>query len=120
MTGHDGIDPAVGHGAGSPADHAADPGHKPNSVPAPWAKRILWCLFAFCAVVALLDVPSLIRHWRHEEHPWEAMPMLYPLWGFVGISVLILISKGLRRLVMRPEDYYDAGASDAGGGNDAG
>lgn len=114
-------DPACDPGSDAASGHAApSPGHRPNSVPAPLAKRILQGLFALCAVLALLDVPALIQHWRHEEHPWEALPVLYPLWGFVGISVLIVLSKGLRRLVMRPEDYYDSGASDAGKGNDAG
>ena len=129
MTGQGGPpSPAVGRDAGRAVarekgrDRAASHGHGPNSVPAPWAKRILWGLFVLCAALALLDVPALIRHWRHEEHPWEALPMLYPLWGFVGISVLILLSKGLRRLVMRPEHYYEgrgAGGGDARAGDDA-
>lgn len=88
-------------------------GHRPNSVPPLWSKRILWGLFVLCVALALVDVPALIRHWRYEEHPWEALPMLYPLWGFVGISVLILASKGLRRLVMRPENYYEGGDGEA-------
>lgn len=129
MTGQGGPpSPAVGRDAGRAVarekghDRAASHGHGPNSVPAPWAKRILWGLLVLCAVLALLDVPALIRHWRHEEHPWEALPMLYPLWGFAGISVLILLSKGLRRLVMRPEHYYEgrgAGGGDARAGDDA-
>ncbi len=122
MTGQGGPpSPAVGRDADRAVarekghDRAASHGHGPNSVPAPWAKRILWGLFVLCAALALLDVPALIRHWRHEEHPWEALPMLYPLWGFAGISVLILLSKGLRRLVMRPEHYYEGRG--AGGGD---
>ena len=122
MTDRDRAAPGRDPSADAPSAHGAqdhahrpaqDHAHRPNSVPAPWAKRILQGLFALCAVLALLDVPALILHWRHEEHPWEALPVLYPLWGFVGISVLIVISKGLRRLVMRSEDYYEAGASRA-------
>jgi len=45
---------------------------------------------------------------RYVEHPLEAWSVFYPLFGFVGISCLILLSKVLRRLVMRREDYYDA------------
>lgn len=88
-------------------------GHRPNSVPPPWSKRILWGLFVLCAALVLVDIPALVLHWRYEEHPWEVLPMLYPLWGFVGISVLILASKGLRRLVMRPENYYEGGDAEA-------
>lgn len=83
-------------------------GHGVNSVPPRWAKRILVIFFSICGVLALLDLVALVWHLRYEEHPWEAMPVFYPVWGFAGIALLILISKGLRRLVMRSEDYYDA------------
>ena len=88
-----------------PNDHERPPGlHKPNSVPPPWAGRILAFLFVLCAVVLLWDF--FVD--RDVHHPLEEWPILYPLFGFVGISLLILISKVLRRLVMRREDYYDA------------
>lgn len=86
---------------GAPA-HDAD-GHAPNSVPAPWAKFWLLVLFGGGAVTALLD---LFRDRAHADHPWEHALFFYALYGFVGISLLIVLSKGLRRLVMRREDYY--------------
>lgn len=67
--------------------------------------RLLNALYAICAVLVALD---LFVH-RHAEHPWEHVLAFYPLYGFVGIVVLVLAAKGLRHLVMRPEDYYDAG-----------
>ncbi len=77
--------------------------HGPNSVPPRWSKRILLGFLGLCvaAVVAgfLADI--------HGEHPWEEVPLFHALYGFLGISGLILVSKALRRLVMRPEDYYD-------------
>ena len=76
---------------------------RPNSVPSPWAGRILVIFFVLCAVVLGLDF--LGRPEKH--HPLEEWPILYPLFGFVGISLLIIVAKGLRRLVMRSEDYYD-------------
>ncbi len=78
--------------------------HKPNSVPSPWAGRILVGFFALCAVVLGMDLFG--RPEKH--HPLEELPFIYPLFGFVGIALLIIIAKGLRRLVMRSEDYYDA------------
>ena len=33
---------------------------------------------------------------------------MYPFFGFFGIALLIIMAKGLRRVVMRSEDYYDA------------
>jgi hypothetical protein len=61
-------------------------------------------LYVVSAVLVALD---LLVH-RHTEHPWEHVVEFYPLYGFVGIVILVLAAKGLRRLVMRPEDYYDA------------
>lgn len=78
--------------------------HKPNSVPSPWAGRILVIFFALCAIVLLWDF--FVD--REVHHPLEKWKIMYPVFGFVGISLLILISKVLRRLVMRGEDYYDA------------
>ncbi len=78
--------------------------HRPNSVPPPWAGRILAFLLVLCAVLLVWDF--FVD--RDVHHPLEEWSILYPLFGFVGISLLILVSKVLRRLVMRREDYYDA------------
>lgn len=85
------------------AAHAPE-AHAHNSVPAPWAKFWLGVLFGGCVGVALLD---LLRDRAHADHPWEHGLFFYALYGFLGISLLIVLSKGLRRLVMRREDYYD-------------
>ena len=77
-------------------------GDRPNSVPSPWAGRILVIFFVLCALLLGLD---FLRSEKH--HPLEEWPILYPLFGFLGISLLILVAKGLRRLTMRSEDYYD-------------
>ena len=77
--------------------------HKPNSVPQPWLGRILTGFWILCALVFVLDLYP-----REVHHPLEDWPFMYPFFGFFGISLLILASKGLRRLVMRSEDYYDA------------
>ena len=31
----------------------------------------------------------------------------YPVYGFVGAFLLVLAAKQMRRVLMRPEDYYD-------------
>ncbi len=77
--------------------------HKPNSVPAHWVRWILRSFFALSAIVLLLDF--VIE--RDHRHPIEELHIIYPFFGFFGIALLILLSKGLRRLVMRSEDYYD-------------
>ncbi len=64
---------------------------------------LLRFLYAVCVVLVALD---LVVH-RHTEHPWEHVVAFYPLYGFVGITILVIAARGLRALVMRPEDYYD-------------
>ncbi len=58
------------------------------------------------AVSFILVVLDLFVH-RHTEHPWEHVIAFYPIYGFVGIVILVLVAKVLRKIVMRPEDYYD-------------
>ena len=77
-------------------------GHAPNSVPEVWRRRILGAFFLAAAALVVLD---FVVH-RQVYHSWEEIPAFYAIFGFLGLSGLILASKGLRRLVMRPEDYY--------------
>ncbi|MEZ4414591.1 MAG: hypothetical protein R3E10_02445 [Gemmatimonadota bacterium] len=77
--------------------------HAPPSVGPVWTRRILTVFFALCVGSVLAEFAV---H-RHSEHPWEGLFAFYPLWGFVGIVVLVVLSKLLRTFVMRGEDYYD-------------
>lgn len=67
-------------------------------------RRLLQGLYVLCGLLLALD---LVIH-RHVSHAWEALPGFYALYGFVGCVLLVLIAKGLRRLLMRPANYYDA------------
>jgi len=69
----------------------------------------LWRRFlVVCAAVAAADVLGLVGfvYHRHALLFVEGLPGFYAAWGFVGIVALIFGAKQLRRLVMRPEDYY--------------
>ena len=71
---------------------------KPENV-----RRLLWLLYLSCA---LLLVADLFVH-RHVDHAWESLWGFYALFGFVACVLLVLLAKQLRKLLMRPEDYYD-------------
>lgn len=91
------------HGAGAGATDEAGRRHFfDDPVKVTWTFRLL---YAACAVLLLADF--VIN--RHVVHPWEGLPGFYAVYGFVGIVVLVLLAKQLRRVVMRDEDYYDAG-----------
>ncbi|TXS94289.1 hypothetical protein FV139_08940 [Parahaliea maris] len=63
---------------------------------------MLLVLYTVSAASLLLDL--LVE--RHVEHPFESMSGFYPLYGFVGCVTLVLAARLLRRLIIRPEDYY--------------
>ena len=63
-------------------------------------------LFGFYFLCGLSVVAEFFIH-RHVDHPWEALFSFYPIYGFLGIVILVMLSIVLRKLVMRGEDYYD-------------
>jgi hypothetical protein len=59
------------------------------------------------AVGAVLLLADLLVH-RHEEFSWAGWFGFYAAYGFFACVALVLAAKEvLRRLVKRPEDYYD-------------
>ena len=70
---------------------------KPENV-----KRLLHILYGCCGLLFLLD---FVIH-RHVIHSWENLWGFYPLYGFVGCVVLVLVATWMRTFLMRPEDYY--------------
>jgi membrane protein YdbS with pleckstrin-like domain len=71
---------------------------KPENV-----RRLLWLLYFACALLLAIE---LFFH-RHVEHAWESMWGFYSFYGFMACISLVLLAKQLRKLVKRPEDYYD-------------
>ncbi len=60
----------------------------------------------FYLLCALSLVAEFFVH-RHVEHPWEGIFGFYGLWGFASFWFLVVIAKGMRKLLIRSEDYYD-------------
>lgn len=65
--------------------------------------RLLRSVYVICGVLFVLD---FIIH-RHASREWEALPGFYAIYGFIAFVVLVLVSKVLRKLLMRKEDYYN-------------
>lgn len=86
------------------------PGDRKRHLEDPKNVDRLWRGFVIaCAAVAALDLFGLlgIVYHRHVSLFAEGLPGFYAVWGFVGIAALIYLAKRLRRIVMRPEDYYE-------------
>ncbi len=65
--------------------------------------KVAWTLYIICALSVLAD---FIIH-RHAEVGVDGFFGFYALYGFVGSVFLVMAAKQLRRLLKRPEDYYD-------------
>ncbi|MBL4940662.1 MAG: hypothetical protein JKY81_03250 [Colwellia sp.] len=66
-------------------------------------KRVLHILYACCILLFLLDF--VIN--RHIYHSWENLWGFYPIYGFVGCVLLVIVATWMRTFLMRDEDYYD-------------
>lgn len=65
--------------------------------------RLVRWFYIACGLVLVID-PFVHKHGPFEiEHIWG----FYGIYGFVACAALVLISKQLRKILMRPEDYYD-------------
>ncbi len=75
----------------------------------PWLYRrgtingVFWGLLGLCLVLGLAD---LFYH-RHTVFGFEAFPAIYGIFGFVSFVFIVFAGIGLRKLIMRDEDYYD-------------
>ncbi len=65
--------------------------------------RVRQVLYTVCA----LSLGAEIFVSRHVDHPWEALPGFYSLYGFAASVILVTVAKELRKVLMRGEDYYD-------------
>lgn len=65
--------------------------------------KVARTLYAVCAIVVLLD---FVIH-RHAELGADGMWGFYAIYGFVGSVFLVMAAKQMRKVLKRPEDYYD-------------
>lgn len=69
-------------------------------------KVVAWILRVFYMLCALLVVADFVFH-RHIYTDIEQIPAFYALYGFIACVLLVFAAKGLRRILMRDEDYYE-------------
>ena len=66
--------------------------------------KIVYAVYAVCALFLIID-PLIHKHGPFAIEHWFGF---YGIYGFVACVALVIAAKEiLRRLLMRPEDYYD-------------
>lgn len=65
--------------------------------------KIVWALYAVCGLLLVID-PLVHKHGPFAIEHWFGF---YGIYGLVACIGLVLAAKELRRILMRPEDYYD-------------
>lgn len=65
-------------------------------------QKIRYVIYAICGLLVIMDL--VVE--RHLYLPVEEMPAFYAIYGFGALVAVVLLAKGLRRLVGRGEDYY--------------
>ncbi|NVJ60984.1 MAG: hypothetical protein HWE27_11370 [Gammaproteobacteria bacterium] len=65
-------------------------------------KRLMNGLYVCCGILLILDF--IIS--RYSKHPLEWIWGFYPIYGFVGCVILVIVAKWMRKLIMRDENYY--------------
>jgi hypothetical protein len=59
----------------------------------------------FLALVMVLIAEAFVE--MHGEFAIEHFYGFYAVYGFISYVLLIFVAKGLRKIIMRKEDYYD-------------
>jgi hypothetical protein len=65
--------------------------------------RLVFGFYVVCGLLLVIDI--FIP--KHGPFAIEHVYGFYGIFGFVACVALVLIAKQLRRVLMRPEDYYD-------------
>jgi hypothetical protein len=99
-------------------EHAMSDSQRDDSVhwlDAPGNVRKVYRWVWIASVVLLLGGEAILAwarahpgdHAGHIAFYFETWPGFYALFGFAACVSLVLAAKQLRKLVMRPEDYYE-------------
>jgi hypothetical protein len=70
-------------------------------------QNVTLILRVFYVICALLVIADFVVH-RHIYVEFEKIPTFYAAYGFIACVVLVVIAKEMRRVFMKPENYYDA------------
>ena len=90
--------------------------HGREPLPPSWVERhvglIVKITVAVCVLLLVADVVFHFVGHKHVHFAIEAWPAFYAVVGFISYVGLVLTAKQLRKLVMRPLDFYGEAVPD--------
>ena len=99
----------MSHGQGGFHGHNIPPGEEPRWLDHPEnVRKLIQGFWGLCGLVVLFDAAGWAGlYHRHPHFGVDGYPAFYGIYGLVACVALVLAAKQLRKLVMRPEDYYE-------------
>lgn len=91
----------------SDAEHGQEPhaSHSKGWADSPAFRRAFtWGLYLACL---LAGVAGFVWKKDHPHFEAERLPVFFAVYGFVMFALIVLVGQHLRKLVARPENYYD-------------
>ena len=71
---------------------------------------LIWAVFIICGALLVID-PFVPKHegytFKYEVFEIERWWGFYGIYGFIGCVFLVLAAKEMRRIIMKPERYYE-------------
>ena len=72
-----------------------------------WVERNVQLIFRALVGLCLALLVAELFYEHHAYFEVDGLPSFYAVFGFVAFFFIVYAGKGLRRLIMRNEDYYD-------------
>ena len=72
-----------------------------------WVERNVQLIFRTLVGACLVLLVAELFYDHHAYFEIDGLPGFYAVFGFVAFFFIVYAGKGLRRLIMRNEDYYD-------------
>ena len=91
--------------------HGHDTDHGHPKAPIGWmdkphvVRRLFLSFYGICGILVVLE--AIFGKETEHPHTWEWIPLFYVVSGFISFWFLVLVARGMRKLLIRPEDYYD-------------
>jgi len=67
-------------------------------------QKLIYALYALCGALLIVD---FLYH-KHGHFGFEDWPEFHAGYGFAAFVIVVFVGTQLRKLVSRPEDFYDA------------